>query len=84
MTEDTLGPMPEPQVTPPDDSPGGADAIHEETPFSGDIDDKVGRDLQPEANPEAEDKMPDEITEPDDKQQENEDDEGDSASESSG
>ena len=70
MTEEQLGPMPEPDVSPPDENPGGADAINEDTPFSGDTESKLGRDLRPEANPGAEDHLPDEIQEPEDKKQE--------------
>lgn len=84
MTEEKLGPMPEPDVSPPDENPGGADAINQDTPFSGDTENKLGRDLHPEANPGVEDQVPDEITQAEDKQQENQDDEGDASAESSG
>ena len=78
MIEDKLGPMPEPLVEPPDDNPGGADAINDDAPFSGDQPVVLSHDLHPEANPGVEDAMPGDVAEPEDKQQENE---GDGASE---
>jgi hypothetical protein len=73
MTE-KLGPMPDPQVEPAEENPGGADAINDDAPFAGDESAVVGRDLDPENNPAAEEHVPDEISQPDDKQQEGESD----------
>ena len=71
---DKLGPMPDPVVDPPEDNPGGADAINEDPPFSGDQPVVLGHDLHPDANPGVEDALPEEIGQPDDKQQENDGD----------
>ena len=76
MTHD-LGEKPEPEIEPAEPNPGGADAINEDAPFAGDERSTLGRDLDPELNPEVEDHVPDEITMPEDKQQEGE---GDGAS----
>ena len=70
MVEDKLGPMPEPETEHAEANPGGADAINDDAPFAGDEPDNLGRDLHPDLNPEVEDHVPDEIVEPDDKQQE--------------
>ena len=67
-----IGEMPEPQIEPGEENPGGVDAISDDTPFGGD-ERKLGHDLDPEANPAVEEQVPDEITEPDDKKQEPED-----------
>ena len=69
MSEDKLGPMPEPQTEPAPENPGGVDAINEDAPFAGDERGPYGRDLSPEKNPEVEDQVPDEITQPDDEKQ---------------
>ena len=74
MSEDSLGPMPDPVAEPPAENPGGADAINEDTPFAGA--DNLARDLHPDDNPGVEDNVPDEIGELDDKSQEPEGDEG--------
>ena len=71
MTENKLGPMPEPVVEPPDENPGGADAINDDVPFSGDQPVVLSHDLNPDANPGVEDALPDELSHPEDKQQEN-------------
>lgn len=73
MTE-KLGPMPDPQVEPPEENPGGADAISDDTPFAGDESSVLARDLDPDRNPAAEEHVPDEISQPDDKKQEGESD----------
>jgi hypothetical protein len=73
MTE-KLGPMPDPQVEPAEENPGGADAINDDAPFAGDESAVVGRDLDPERNPQVEEHVPDEISQPEDKQQEGESD----------
>lgn len=78
MTDEKLGDMPEPEIEPAEPNPGGVDAINDNAPFAGDERSMLGRDLDPEQNPEVEDHVPDEITMPDDKQQEGE---GDGASE---
>lgn len=72
-----LGPMPDPEVEPAPENPGGVDAINEDAPFAGDESAVLGRDLDPERNPQVEDHAPDEISQPDDKKQEGE---GDGAS----
>jgi len=77
MSESNLGPMPDPEVEPAPENPGGADAINEDAPFSGDEPAVLGRDLHPERNPQVEDHLPDELSEPEEKQQEGE---GDGAS----
>jgi hypothetical protein len=77
MSEEKLGPMPTPQAEPGPENPGGADAINDDVPFAGEKDDLAGRDLNPENNPQVEDHVPDEISQPDDKKQEGE---GDGAS----
>ena len=76
MSEDKLGPMPDPVVEPPADNPGGADAINDDAPFTGDGG-VLARDLHPEDNPGVEDQMPEELGQTDDKQQEPSDDAGD-------
>ena len=75
MSENSLGPMPDPVAEPPAENPGGADAISEDTPFAGD--DTLPRDLHPDDNPGVEDNIPDEIGAPDDKTQEPAEGEGD-------
>ena len=82
MSEEKLGPMPEPQVEPAPENPGGADAINDDVPFSGDDGGPYGRDLDPNKNPEVEEHVPDEITQPDDdKKQEPDEDSGTSGHE---
>lgn len=76
--DDKLGPMPEPEVEPAPENPGGADAVNTDPPFTGDEKGKLTRDLHPEDHPEVEEHVPDEVTSSDDKQQEGE---GDGASE---
>ena len=76
--DDKLGPMPDPVIEPPEDNPGGADAINADPPFSGDESTVLGHDLHPDDNPGVEDAMPGDVAEPEDTQQENE---GDGASE---
>lgn len=78
MNDDKLGPMPDPVIEPAEENPGGADAINEDAPFSGGQPAVLGHDLHPDDNPGTEDTVPDEISAPEDKQQENE---GDGASE---
>jgi hypothetical protein len=67
MSDEHLPPMPEPSTEDPQLVPGGADAdaLHTDP-----ADDGLGRDLSPEDNPAVEDVLPDEVAEPDDKQQE--------------
>lgn len=69
-----LGPMPEPEVEQAAENPGGVDAVNDDPPFAGDPSGVLGRDLDPKRNPQVEDHAPDEISEPDDKQQEGESD----------
>jgi hypothetical protein len=59
MTAD-LGPMPEPQIEPPEPNPGGADAID-----GNDMPPAVP-DLTPAKNPGIEDEAPDELSEGED------------------
>lgn len=73
MENEKLGPMPEPEAEPGETNPGGADAINEDAPFAGD--ESIGRDLDPDRNPQIEEHVPDEVTDPDAKQQEPADDE---------
>ncbi|MBD8870657.1 hypothetical protein [Nocardioides donggukensis] len=70
--EDRLGPKPEPYTVTPQRLPGGTDSLE---------DDKYGAapevpavpDLNPADNPAVEDHAPEEISEPEDKQQEPDD-----------
>jgi hypothetical protein len=55
-----LGPQPEPKIEPGEPNPGGVDAIEE------DNGPPAVPDLSPDANPAAEDIVPDEIKAPDD------------------
>lgn len=71
---DNLGPMPDPEIEPAPENPGGVDAINDDVPFAGDDPEPVGRDLDPEQNPGVEDQIPEGIAEPEDKQQEGESD----------
>lgn len=66
MTDEDLGPIPEPTTEEPQLLPGGvdADALHTDK-----ADDGLGRDLDPDDNPAVDDATPDEISEPDDKPQ---------------
>lgn len=70
MPEEKLGEMPEPEVEPAPENPGGVDAINDDAPFAGDERGPFGRDLHPDRNPEVEDRVPDAIQEPDEKSQE--------------
>jgi hypothetical protein len=63
MNDEELGPKPDPIVEEKEPNPGGVDAI----PDDG-SDEVLARDLDPSANP-ADDVVPDELTEPDDKSQ---------------
>lgn len=62
---DDLPPMPEPTAEEPQLQPGGVDAIEEDPADEG-----LSRDLHPDDNPAVDDILPEEIAEPDDKQQE--------------
>ena len=68
-----LGTMPEPEAEPPARNPGGVDAINDDAPFQGDDPTPLGHDLDPADNPAAEDHVPDEVKQLDEKQQEPED-----------
>jgi hypothetical protein len=74
MSEKDLGPMPEPEAEPAPENPGGVDAINDDAPFAGDESEVVGRDLDPARNPQVEEHVPDEISQPEEKQQEGESD----------
>lgn len=56
---------PEPRTTPPEESPGGADAFEHDNGPGG----PTGRDLPPEDNPAVDEVLPEEISAPDDKEQ---------------
>jgi len=75
MDDEKPGPMPEPETEPPETNPGGADSINEDAPSAGEETENIGRDLHPDRNPQVEEYVPDEVTDPDDKQQEPADDE---------
>jgi hypothetical protein len=66
---ETPGPMPTPQTEEPELHPGGADAIVDQGGPGAATDHPMGADLPAEDHPSA-DATPDEINEPDDKQQE--------------
>ncbi len=68
-----LGPKPEPAAEPPELFPGGTDAVDDPERYHA-VDPAV-RDLDPRHDPAAED-TPDELTEPEDKQQEPDEDSG--------
>jgi hypothetical protein len=74
MTEDdvdkALGPKPDAFTEPPERFPGGADSVADEEKYGARPDAPLAPDLDPEANPAVEDHAPDEIKQPDDKQQE--------------
>jgi hypothetical protein len=59
-----LGPKPEPEIEPGEPNPGGVDAIEEE-----DLPPAVPN-LSPDRNPAVEDHAPDELSEPDDTENE--------------
>jgi hypothetical protein len=62
-----LSPMPEPETETPELHPGGADAVVDDEVYpEGDV--VMPRDIR--LNPEVDEQVPDEITEPDDKKQE--------------
>lgn len=62
-------PAPEPQTDEPQLLPGGPDSLAD--PKYGDTPgDPVPRDLDPDDNPAVDDEAPEEVKEPDDKQQE--------------
>lgn len=66
-TDDNLGPMPESTSEDPQLEPGGPDAVEVED--SEERADNAARDLDPERNPAVDDALPDEVSEPDDKEQ---------------
>jgi hypothetical protein len=59
-----LSPKPDPFTEEPQLRPGGPDALPRDPDGSG-----LPRDLDPDSNPSVNDELPDEITEPDDKEQ---------------
>ncbi len=68
-----LSPMPEPEAETPELHPGGADAVVDDRDYpEGDM--VMPRDIR--LNPEVDEQVPDEITEPDDKKQEPDGDSG--------
>lgn len=64
MEKEELSPMPTPFTEEPELVPGGVDALPEDPADNG-----LGRDLDPDDNPAVDDALPDEISQPDDKQQ---------------
>lgn len=72
MSDDNLGPQPTPQTETPEKFPGGADKLADEEKYGdrGVVDQgPTSRDLDPTKNP-AVDGSPEEVEEPEDKQQE--------------
>jgi hypothetical protein len=63
MSNEDLSPMPTPFAEEPQLVPGGVDALEEDPADNG-----LPRDLHPDDNP-ADEVVPDELTEPDDKSQ---------------
>ena len=64
-----VGPMPTPQTEEPERVPGGADALDDQSRYGEIPDGPMGVDLPIDMNPVtagADDRVPDEITEPDD------------------
>ena len=57
---DDIGPQPTPVTEPGDPNPGGVDAIDDTDSLP------LPADLDPDHNPQVDDVVPDEITEPDD------------------
>jgi hypothetical protein len=76
MSDDDLGAKPEPETEPPEHFPGGADAIDDSGKYGDTPGGPATRDLGAEGNPEIEDRVPDEIAEPDEKKQEPDDETG--------
>jgi hypothetical protein len=72
---DVPGPMPRPTSEEPELSPGGADAIDDHR-FAAIPETPIGADIPPAHNPASAD-APEEISQPDDKQQEPDADSGD-------
>ena len=73
MTENDLGPQPEPEIEPGEPNPGGADAIDATDP------EHDPHDLDPKHNPAVEDALPDEMKQMEDTSTEaTEDEEGQS------
>lgn len=64
MSNEDLGPRPEPVIEEKEANPGGVDAIPEVA-----VDDNLTRDLHPDDNPGVDDALPEEITAPDEKSQ---------------
>lgn len=65
MSDDNLAPMPESFSEEPQLQPGGVDAVEGDPADEG-----LARDLDPDSNPAVDEELPDEIAQPDDKQQE--------------
>lgn len=78
MSDDELGPRPEPQVEDPELYPGGTDAVPGQDRYQHDPDNPAARDLDPDDNPAVEDALPDDIAAPDEKTQEPSEDEDES------
>ena len=68
-----VGPMPTPRTEEPERFPGGADALDDQSRYGEIPDGPMGVDLPPDKNPVtagSDDRVPDALTEPDDKTQE--------------
>lgn len=59
---------PEPTIEPPEEYPGGADSVADQEKYGAGS--TMTPDLEPEKNPAVDDAMPDEVTEPDESQDE--------------
>lgn len=76
MSQPEIGEQPEPVIEPGEPAPGGVDALAD-TGTAGQTEaEPLVRDLHPDDNPAVEDAAPDEISEPEDKQQEPDEDSG--------
>jgi len=62
-----LGDLPEPTVEPPERFPGGADSIADEDKYGDIPDEPLTPDLPTSANPATDDEVPDEVAQPDEK-----------------
>ena len=69
MPED-LGDLPEPTVEPPERFPGGVDALDDEDKYGDIPDEPLTPDLPTSSNPATDDDVPDELTEPEQGEQE--------------
>lgn len=73
MNDEDLGPKPEAASRQPERFPGGADSVADKEKYGDLPDDPTVPDLDPDANPAVDADAPEEVKEPDDKQQEPDD-----------